>query len=134
MSEFQHDDPVSGWSCTDIPGKRFGTYVATGHYADHPTIAEIRDHFDSDSWFVTRGSLRHDIVPPRPLPIPACGDAVRVLWGLDTVSGHVLEVYGGTNMDDGMPVRPRVLVEIDAGQVTEDSATVSVLLDQVRRP
>jgi hypothetical protein len=132
MTEIKHGDQVSGSSCTDLPGTRFGTYVGTGIYANHPTIAEIRDHVDGDPWFVARHSLRHDAAPPAPPPTPAYGDVVRVIWGLGTVRGRVLEVRGGMNAD-GTRRLPRVLVEIDPGEVTEDAATLSVPLDQVRQ-
>ncbi|MDT0276654.1 hypothetical protein [Blastococcus goldschmidtiae] len=49
---------------------------------------------------------------------------MEVDWGLDTVRGRVLETYLGT--------RPRVLVEISAGQVGEEEATVTVPIGAVR--
>jgi hypothetical protein len=55
--------------------------------------------------------------------LPDPGDEVRVAWGLDVVRGHVVEAYRG--------VRRQVVVEIDPGQVSEESATVTVPLGAV---
>lgn len=56
--------------------------------------------------------------------LPGRGDRVRVDWGLDTVLGRVLESYatGG---------RAKVLVEIDPGQVSEETTTLTVPLGAV---
>ena len=54
------------------------------------------------------------------LALPLVGEAVRVVWGLASVHGHVVEVYEGT--------RPRVVVEIDPGVVDDSAATVTVPL------
>lgn len=56
-----------------------------------------------------------------PLPLP--GEQVEVSWGLESVRGNVLESYQG--------IRPRVVVEIDAGQVGDETATVTVPLGAV---
>lgn len=56
--------------------------------------------------------------------LPAPGDEVDVDWGLDTVRGHVLDVYLGT--------RPRAVVEIDPGQVGDSSATVTMPVEAIR--
>ncbi|WP_147251729.1 hypothetical protein [Blastococcus sp. TF02-8] len=50
--------------------------------------------------------------------LPPPGEPVEVDWGLESVQGHVVEVFSGP--------RPRVLVEIDPGQVGEEAATVTV--------
>jgi hypothetical protein len=50
--------------------------------------------------------------------LPSPGDEVEVIWGLETVRGHVVDAYRG--------VRPRVVVEIDAGEVDSEATTVTV--------
>lgn len=50
--------------------------------------------------------------------LPAPGEEVRVSWGLEDLHGHVRESYSGA--------RPRIVVEIDPGQVSDDSSTVTV--------
>lgn len=57
-------------------------------------------------------------IPISEVDLPARGDQVDVAWGLTTVRGRVLEAYMGS--------RPRVVVEIFAGQISDDPSTVTV--------
>ena len=55
--------------------------------------------------------------------LPSPGDPVRVAWGLGSVTGRVLESYAG--------IRPRVVVQIDAEELGDESASVTVPLGAV---
>lgn len=55
--------------------------------------------------------------------LPSPGDAVRVAWGLGSVTGRVLESYAG--------IRPRVVVEIDAQELRDEAVSVTVPLGAV---
>jgi hypothetical protein len=56
--------------------------------------------------------------------LPKPGDEVRVLLGLESVRGHVLELRS-------IPARPQIVVEIDAGQISDQPERVTVPLGAV---
>ena len=60
---------------------------------------------------------------------PKFGDVVDVLWGLNTVAGKVINVYGP-------PLRRHVTIELTpelSSYVVDEPTTVSVPLSAVRR-
>jgi hypothetical protein len=50
--------------------------------------------------------------------LPRVGEPVRVTWGRAIVTGRVVESYSG--------VRPRVVVEVEPGEVDDSSTTITV--------
>jgi hypothetical protein len=62
------------------------------------------------------------VKPGRDEWLPRIGERVNVAWGLEAVSGTVVEAYASGS-------RARAVVRIDAGQVSDLEETLSVPLD-----
>ena len=50
--------------------------------------------------------------------LPGAGEPVRVEWGRAVVAGRVIETYSG--------IRPRVVVELEPGEVDDSAITITV--------
>lgn len=57
--------------------------------------------------------------------LPRVGERVSVSWGLEAVTGQVVEAYASGS-------RPRAVVAIDPGQISEDTVTVTLPLDALQ--